>query len=54
MNFKEKYGSKIWGYLCRTSFVYIIFQNDSSFNLKQYLLGLKEKLGFELNGYFLL
>lgn len=23
-------------------------------NLKQYLLGLKEKLGFELNGYFLL
>ncbi|GAA8578074.1 hypothetical protein KYTH41_11080 [Helicobacter pylori] len=31
-----------------------IFQNDSSFNLKQYLLGLKEKLGFELNGYFLL
>ncbi len=31
-----------------------IFQNDSSFNLKQYLLGLKEKLGFELNGHFLL
>ncbi|UOR72741.1 hypothetical protein MPG82_03830 [Helicobacter pylori] len=23
-----------------------VFQNDSSFNLKQYLLGLKEKLGF--------
>ncbi|MGT0050156.1 hypothetical protein [Helicobacter pylori] len=29
-----------------------IFQNDSSFNLKQYLLGLKEKLGFELTGIF--
>ncbi|GAA7467241.1 hypothetical protein MM0361_09440 [Helicobacter pylori] len=29
-----------------------IFQNDSSFNLKQYLLGLKEKLGFELMGIF--
>ncbi|WP_244756979.1 hypothetical protein [Helicobacter pylori] len=29
-------------------------ENDSSFNLKQYLLGLKEKLGFELNGHFLL
>lgn len=30
-----------------------IFQNDSSFNLKQYLLGLKEKLGFELMDIFL-
>ncbi|WP_231219280.1 hypothetical protein [Helicobacter pylori] len=29
-----------------------VFQNDSSFNLKQYLLGLKEKLGFELTGIF--
>ncbi|GAA8796594.1 hypothetical protein oki783_11580 [Helicobacter pylori] len=29
-----------------------VFQNDSSFNLKQYLLGLKEKLGFELMGIF--
>ncbi len=29
-----------------------IFQNDSSFNLKQYLLGLKEKLRFELTGIF--
>ncbi|GAA8952346.1 hypothetical protein HpSP16_11400 [Helicobacter pylori] len=29
-------------------------ENDRPFNLKQYLLGLKEKLGFELNGYFLL
>ncbi len=29
-----------------------IFQNDSSFNLKQYLLGLKKKLGFELTGIF--
>ncbi|GAA9254417.1 hypothetical protein TH0071_06740 [Helicobacter pylori] len=29
-----------------------IFQNDSSFNLKQYLLELKEKLGFELTGIF--
>ncbi len=29
-----------------------IFQNDSSFNLKQYLLGLKERLGFELTGIF--
>ncbi|GAA6890626.1 hypothetical protein AOH238_10890 [Helicobacter pylori] len=29
-----------------------IFQNDSSFNLKQYLLGLKENLGFELTGIF--
>ncbi|GAA9046830.1 hypothetical protein BTM304_12260 [Helicobacter pylori] len=27
-------------------------ENDSSFNLKQYLLGLKEKLGFELIGIF--
>ncbi|GAA8163437.1 hypothetical protein HpBT125_10490 [Helicobacter pylori] len=27
-------------------------ENDSSFNLKQYLLGLKEKLGFELMGIF--
>nr|WP_240657910.1 hypothetical protein [Helicobacter pylori] len=31
---------------------YFVFQNDSSFNLKQYLLGLKEKLGFELTGIF--
>lgn len=29
-----------------------IFQNDRPFNLKQYLLGLKEKLGFELTGIF--
>ncbi|BAW62532.1 hypothetical protein JP0053_11450 [Helicobacter pylori] len=29
-----------------------IFQNDRPFNLKQYLLGLKEKLGFELMGIF--
>ncbi|GAA9476901.1 hypothetical protein HpHA294_11030 [Helicobacter pylori] len=29
-----------------------VFQNDSSFNLKQYLLGLKEKLGFELMSIF--
>ncbi|WP_459106244.1 hypothetical protein, partial [Helicobacter pylori] len=29
-----------------------VFQNDRPFNLKQYLLGLKEKLGFELMGIF--
>ncbi|WP_154416332.1 hypothetical protein [Helicobacter pylori] len=29
-----------------------IFQNDRPFNLKQYLLGLKEKLGFELTSIF--
>ncbi|MUU40928.1 hypothetical protein KVL75_03200 [Helicobacter pylori] len=29
-----------------------IFQNDRSFNLKKYLLGLKEKLGFEPMGIF--
>ncbi len=29
-----------------------IFQNDRSFNLKKYLLGLKAKLGFEPMGIF--
>ncbi len=29
-----------------------LFDNNRSFNLKQYLLGLKEKLGFDLTGIF--
>lgn len=42
----------IGNYLILDNLSCFIFQNDSSFNLKQYLLGLKEKLGFELKFHF--
>nr|WP_237418713.1 hypothetical protein [Helicobacter pylori] len=45
---------KSFGYLSKKPNVALFDndENDRPFNLKQYLLGLKEKLGFELMGIF--